>query len=94
MKSKDEKGACPRCGRKSEMPFHTCISKTPNQVRSSEIVKLRRRWKKRIEDLNNGRNWAVNDRACKEARANKAEGIHECIIEINYIRKYGRPGCK
>jgi hypothetical protein len=61
-------------------------------VRSSELVSLRRRWKKRIEDLNNGLNWAVNDRVCKEARANKAEGIQECIIEINHLLKRGRAG--
>lgn len=66
--------------------------KTPNRVRSSELVSLRRRWKKRIEDLNDGLNWAVNDRACKEARANKAEGVQECIIEINYLLKHGRAG--
>jgi hypothetical protein len=66
--------------------------KTPNRVRSSELVSLRRRLKKRIEDLNNGQNWAVNDRVCKEARANKAEGVQECIIEINYLLKHGRAG--
>ena len=63
---------------------------TRNRVALPAVVRLRRRLKARIEDLNNGLNWAVNDRVCKEARANKAEGIQECIIELNYLLKHGR----
>lgn len=62
------------------------------RVRYSALVRLRRKWKKRVEDLNNGLNWAVNDHACKEARANKAEGVAECLIEINRLLKQGTAG--
>lgn len=54
-------------------------------VRVERIVSLRREWKRRENDLLEGKNWAVNDKACKEARANKAEGIHECIVGINWL---------
>jgi len=64
--------------------------KPVTRVGSGTLVSLRRWWKKRIEDLNNGKNWAINDRVCKEARANKADGVQECVIDLNYLIKHGR----
>lgn len=61
------------------------VRKKRTAVRRDRIVSLRRNWKQREDDLLNGKNWAVNDKACKEARANKAEGIHECIVGINWL---------
>lgn len=65
-------------------------SKAPNrkrqrQLRVQHLVSLRREWKRREDDLLNGKNWAVNDKACKKARANKAEGIHECVVGLNWL---------
>lgn len=54
-------------------------------VRVERIVSLRREWKRREDDLLNGKNWAVNDKACKEARANNAKGIHDCIVGLNWL---------
>lgn len=61
------------------------VRKKRAAVRVERIVSLRREWKRREDDLLNGKNWAVNDKACKEARANKAEGVHECIAGLNWL---------
>lgn len=66
--------------------------KPVTRVGSGTLLSLRRRWKKRIEDLNNGKNWTINDQICKEARSNKAEGVQECLIDLNYLIKHGRAG--
>ena len=54
-------------------------------VRVERIISLRREWKRREDDLLNGKSWSVNDKACLQARANKAEGIHECIADLNWM---------
>ena len=59
-------------------------------IRSSELLKLRRAWQKRIDHLRNGPNWALNNDACKRARADHAEGFEECVIDLNYLLKYGK----
>jgi len=75
----------------TDMPKAKLKSKTTSnrpaqrRLRVQRVVSLRREWKRRVDDLLNGKNWAVNDKACKEARANKAEGIHECIVGINWL---------
>lgn len=61
------------------------VRKKRAAVRVQRIVSLRREWKRRKDDLLNGKNWAVNDEACKEARANMAEGIQECIVGLNWL---------
>ena len=62
----------------------------PKTIPLKELAKILRRWKTKIEDLHAGKNWAVNDRACKENRANKAEGVHECVVDLEYLRKHGK----
>ena len=61
--------------------------KTPNRVRSSELISLRRILKARIHELNDGTRWTYNDAICRKARSDKAAGIQECITEINYLLK-------
>ena len=61
-----------------------------NSVHASQLIKLRGIWKEQIKDLNGGRNWSVNDDACREARASKARAIQECIVELNYVLKHGQ----